>query len=325
MMNPSVSVVLCTYNGVKYIEEQIFSILRQTYPILELIIQDDCSTDGTYELLRRLERDNEKIRVFRNDQQLGINRNFMSVLQRAQGDYIAISDQDDIWELDKIENQINCIGDKLFSSGFSCPFSERKEVTIYFDDRIPNYCLERVVYVSSLAGHTMLFKRSFLDKLPPLEKWSSFLMYDQFLQIIAAAYDSISFCDKILVRQRRHLGAATYGKPESYEWTLSNIMNTVRRTYREYHQLRPFIRNYFMQIADLLKSLPEEAVAKENTIRMALLQSGQVPFSFLRLICFCVRWKKRILYAKQKNGLIAFMRAVYFPISCSDYFRYMIK
>lgn len=150
-------------------------------------------------------------------------------------------------------------------------------------------------------------------------------MYDQFLQIIAAAYDSISFCDKILVRQRRHLGAATYGKPESYEWTLSNIMNTVRRTYREYHQLRPFIRNYFMQIADLLKSLPEEAVAKENTIRMALLQSGQVPFSFLRLICFCVRWKKRILYAKQKNGLIAFMRAVYFPISCSDYFRYMIK
>lgn len=80
-----------------------------------------------------------------------------------------------------------------------------------------------------------------------------------------------------------------------------------------------------MQIADLLKSLPEEAVAKENTIRMALLQSGQVPFSFLRLICFCVRWKKCILYAKQKNGLIAFMRAVYFPISCSDYFRYMIK
>ena len=319
----TVSVVLCTYNGKRFVEEQILSILAQTYPVSELVIQDDRSTDGTYELLEGLAAKHPVIRLFRNERQMGVNGNFMSAIHRATGDFIALSDQDDIWAADKIENQMRQIGDKWFSAGTTRPFSEGGEVDIHIDARRPNYRLERVVYVSSLAGHTMLFRRAFLEKLPPLERWASFLMYDQFLQIIAAAYDTISYCDTVLVHQRRYVGAATYGKPERYDWTLANLIQTFWRTFSRYRQLRPYVRAYFRNVAALLASLPDEAVAKDNTIRMARLQASRGPLAFLRLVVFCVRWRDRLFYAKQRNALVAFLRAVYFPISCVDYFRYM--
>ena len=73
---PSVAVVMCTYNGEKFLREQLDSILDQTYPISEIIIQDDRSTDGTVALLRQYEERHPNIHVFVNEQNLGFNLNF---------------------------------------------------------------------------------------------------------------------------------------------------------------------------------------------------------------------------------------------------------
>ena len=67
---------MCTYNGAKYIREQLDSIINQTYPIFELIIQDDCSTDETVEIIREYAGRYENIHLFQNEKSLGINRNF---------------------------------------------------------------------------------------------------------------------------------------------------------------------------------------------------------------------------------------------------------
>ena len=98
--NFTVSVVMCTYNGEKYIREQIDSILQQTYSVDEIIIQDDCSTDGTCEVLYEYQQRYAQKQVIRNKRNIGFNPNFFSAIARAKGDYIAIADQDDIWELD---------------------------------------------------------------------------------------------------------------------------------------------------------------------------------------------------------------------------------
>ena len=87
-----VSVVLCTYNGEKYIREQIDSILYQTYPIHEIIIQDDCSTDNTFSILNEYQLKYSIIHVYRNPMNKGVNPNFFNAISKATGDYIVCLD-----------------------------------------------------------------------------------------------------------------------------------------------------------------------------------------------------------------------------------------
>ena len=104
-MNPHnhlISVVLATYNGEKYIEEQINSILQQTYSPLEVIIVDDASTDNTVSILRQFETSHSCIKVFTSEVNAGYIKNFEKGMLLARGEYIALSDQDDIWEEEKL-------------------------------------------------------------------------------------------------------------------------------------------------------------------------------------------------------------------------------
>ena len=106
----TVSVIMTTYNGEKYLREQIDSIISQTYPIYELIIQDDGSTDNTVSIARDYAKSNPAVKVFVNEKNLGLNQNFKTAVMRATGDFVAISDQDDVWYPQKIERQIAAIG-----------------------------------------------------------------------------------------------------------------------------------------------------------------------------------------------------------------------
>lgn len=166
-MKASVSIVLCTYNGAKYLSEQLDSILAQTYPLHEIIIQDDNSTDETVNIIHEYASKYSLIKFFENNSAHGVNGNFISAMQRATGDYVAISDQDDIWETDKIENQMNSIGKNLLCSGFSRPFSTDGSFA-YFDHRKRNVNVVRMCFLG-LPGHTLLFRRELINMLPPLE------------------------------------------------------------------------------------------------------------------------------------------------------------
>ena len=111
MTSPTVAVVMCTYNGEKYLRQQLDSILAQTYPIQELIVQDDCSTDTTLAILQEYEAKVPFMKVIENTHNLGFNLNFKTACMRATADLIAISDQDDVWMPEKIQKQVQAIGD----------------------------------------------------------------------------------------------------------------------------------------------------------------------------------------------------------------------
>lgn len=123
MTSPTVAVVMCTYNGEKYLRQQLDSILAQTYPIQELIVQDDCSTDATLPILQEYEAKVPFMQVIENTHNLGFNLNFKTACMRATADLIAISDQDDVWMPEKIQKQVQAIGD--YNLCFFRPFTRR--------------------------------------------------------------------------------------------------------------------------------------------------------------------------------------------------------
>lgn len=320
-----VSIVMCTYNGEKYIREQLDTLLHQTYPIHEIIIQDDHSTDGTMPILQSYEENYPFIKTFRNEGEKGINPNFLSAILRATGDYIAISDQDDLWELDKIEKQIDFIKDKLLCAGVTRPFSNEDGVFIHEDNRIPNVSLERTIHVPMVAGHTMLFRKELIDNIPRLDYWIKYFIYDHLLQITAASYNSFVFCPFVLVNQRRLLSSATYMQPLNYKENVWNIFPTIQRTFRNYRLLRPQMKLYFARIYALLDEIKSFSPEKENAILLAKYQSSNNFLDYIKLSFLCVKLRDRIFHAKGKNNMLSVLRAFYFPISCSDYFRYMNK
>lgn len=118
--NMKVSVVVCTYNGQKYLREQLNSILRQTYSADEIIIQEDGYADNTWEIIQEYCENSSNIKAFHNEEGHGINNNFFSAFKRIKaGNLIAVSDQDDIWDSRKLEKQVNSIGNKLQTNSLS--------------------------------------------------------------------------------------------------------------------------------------------------------------------------------------------------------------
>lgn len=102
-----VSVALCTYNGEKYLSDQLDSIMNQTVQVDEIVICDDGSTDKTIEILSSYsEKYPGVFKIFRNEENLGFIKNFEKAIRLSSYEIIVISDQDDVWEKDKVEETV---------------------------------------------------------------------------------------------------------------------------------------------------------------------------------------------------------------------------
>ena len=99
----TIDILLATYNGEKYLREQIDSILQQTYKNIRLIISDDCSSDNTMSILREYEKRDERVIVYSQQNNLGVIKNFEFLLSKVENELYMLSDQDDIWLSDKVE------------------------------------------------------------------------------------------------------------------------------------------------------------------------------------------------------------------------------
>lgn len=111
---PLVSVALASYNGEKFIIEQMDSILNQDYKNIEIVVCDDGSKDNTMKILRDYQKSYPGIvRVYQNEKNLGFVKNFEKAIALSKGDYIALCDQDDIWEIQKISRLVTNIGNNL--------------------------------------------------------------------------------------------------------------------------------------------------------------------------------------------------------------------
>ena len=117
-MKPLVSVITPTYNCKKYVEITIASVQAQTYSNWEMIIVDDCSTDGTFEIVEQIARRDPRIRLSRLDSNSGAGIARTQALEEARGRFIAYLDGDDIWYPHKLERQLDFMLKNNY--GFSC-------------------------------------------------------------------------------------------------------------------------------------------------------------------------------------------------------------
>ena len=114
-----ISIAMTTYNGARYLREQLDSILCQSVTDFELVVCDDCSTDNTFSILQEYAENDPRINLHQNEKNLGFKRNFERVIKLAKGDFVALCDQDDVWTKNHLEVLLNGIGDKMISAGNS--------------------------------------------------------------------------------------------------------------------------------------------------------------------------------------------------------------
>lgn len=103
---PAVSVIMPAYNAQRFLEQAVRSVMAQTYPDWELIIIDDCSTDATAAIAGELAREDSRIHVLRNPENLGVALTRNRGLDLCRGSYAALLDSDDVWHPEKLEKQM---------------------------------------------------------------------------------------------------------------------------------------------------------------------------------------------------------------------------
>jgi len=122
-----ISFALATYNGSKYLKEQLDSFYNQTYKNFEVIVVDDVSTDDTVKILEQYKRKYGLI-YFVNSTNLGVTKNFEKAISMCSGEYIALADQDDIWLPKKLEILHKNIGDSSLIYSNACIINENSEI-----------------------------------------------------------------------------------------------------------------------------------------------------------------------------------------------------
>lgn len=297
---PTVSVVMCTYNGERFLREQIDSILAQDYPPYEIVVQDDGSTDATPAILRTYAAQHPQLfRLYFNEERLGFNRNFHSALLRATGDFIAISDQDDIWLPQKLRRQVETIGERNLCFSDAYALWDEGQATQTRTD-YSSY-LENWLLFAACAGHTMLLRTDFLRSM---DYWEEGVVYDYWIAVNAQLGRGVVKTSEPLVYHRKYLGSVStvVGKKQSWQPYVKGYASR-RKQQRKSNYQRFYA--YFAEHA----SAEQAPVAKQ----MARLMLKRSPLALLQLCYLCGKHYKRV-YRGQPHGLKGRIHGFFAPL-----------
>lgn len=172
---PFVSIALATYNGERYIREQIDSLLSQTYQNFELVISDDGSTDDTQIILEEYSKKDERVCWTKNNKGRGVVTNFSEAILKCRGEIVFLCDQDDFWYPDKISKHVTVYQDKSVAWAYNelVVTDENRKHTGYLTDNLPDYWTRRnflyYTWGSCVLGCVTSYRRKLLDDIWPAD------------------------------------------------------------------------------------------------------------------------------------------------------------
>jgi len=199
-----ISVCMATYNGEKYIKEQLDSILCQLRDNDEIIISDDDSTDLTLNIIKTY--NDTRIKIFSNKGEKGYTGNFENALQKASGDFIFLSDQDDIWVNTKVERCLHFFQkyDMIISDALLIDEKANVMNDSFFSIRKPRKSLLGNIYKFGYLGCCIAFKKEVLNKALPFPKKRKLCTHDHWLVLTGLCFFKCLITNEKLVYYRRY-------------------------------------------------------------------------------------------------------------------------
>ena len=214
-MEEKIDILLATYNGEKYVGEQIESILTQTYKNINLIISDDKSQDNTRKIIEEYAKKDQRITIFFQEENLGYIKNFEFLIKQVKSNYFMLSDQDDVWLPEKVEKSIK----KLKEENADLVFGDLEVVdqslyTIYssFGDfmklnRKIKKCknsYEMNYLYNCVTGCTLLAKSKTIQDFMPIPANSKYVVHDHWIALMTSLHGKLAYIPEKLIKYRQH-------------------------------------------------------------------------------------------------------------------------
>lgn len=214
-MKEQIDVLLATYNGEKYLKEQIDSILNQTYQNIQLIISDDCSKDNTRKILKEYEEKDSRVKVYYQDENIGCIKNFEFLLKQVKNEIYMLSDQDDVWMPEKIEKTYEQLENEKADLAFSdLEVVDSKLETIYpsFNDFMKlSRKIRRHINTNQLnylyncvTGCTIMARKKWIDKILPLPVNSKYVLHDHWIGLMISLKGKLAYLPEKYIKYRQH-------------------------------------------------------------------------------------------------------------------------
>lgn len=281
----TISIALCTYNGGKFLREQLQSLANQTLLPFEIIITDDCSTDNTEQIVEEF-KDKLSIQFFKNPQTLRVSKNFERAISLCKGDIIVPCDQDDIWHPDKLSmicryfknnpEQLAVFSDAILVDELGNPIGKNFWSAVRFlspqiQQWKQGYAFDLLLHGNRTAGCMMAFRKELLEYTLPFPTNIPLMIHDGWLTIMAAMFNRLGMIEEKLISYRQHQFQQIGTRPKEG----GNVLGLKERFSRpRAEKVAPFVvkRDYFCTLNEAIKErlkAVDDSDVKQNLAKLS--------------------------------------------------------
>ena len=264
----NIDILMATYNGEKYIENQILSLQQQTHKNWILYIRDDGSTDSTLEILENFSKSDNRIKIIKDSLgcNLGAGKNFIALTKYSLSEYVIFCDQDDIWFEKKLELLLKFMLEKskeyiptlVYCDGYG--YSENEgiitipSISTYHAKNLNQFLFFNAGY----QGCSVMFNKE-LNNVCSNYKADYFYMHDDVVSLIAHTFGEVYFLPKKLMLYRQHSKNVTGNIDITFKGFLKRVFNTKSfvLSKKHYDEKLSFYEAYKDMIEDKDKKLFE--------------------------------------------------------------------
>ncbi|WP_299572751.1 glycosyltransferase family 2 protein [uncultured Leptotrichia sp.] len=293
--NKKIDILMATYNGEKYLVEQLDSIINQTYRNWNLLIRDDNSTDKTLEIIQNYHKKDKRIKILKDNKgNLGIVRNFEELLKSSESEFIMFSDQDDIWVENKLDMYLKMI-EKIKNKGFmihsdAILFDKNKSNILkdtFISKKAINKGLENVFFNYFVQGATILISKEIKNFILPFPK--EVYLHDRYIHLISELFFERIFVNKALIYYRQH-GDNQIGAKN----TIRELLSKRYFDERDRRLIKVIYNKYGSLLTEDKKKLIEEYfkitdIKKNRFNRFLNLKKSKISIPLKKQISFIVK------------------------------------
>jgi glycosyltransferase, family 2 len=291
-------ILMATYNGENFIEEQLDSVLDQSFTDFSLFAGDDGSTDGTRKILERYkEKLSDRVNLFYNEYPVGVRKNFLNLLSSAldKAEYFMFCDQDDVWDKDKIKLTLKTMKVMEKRYGKKTPLLVYTDLSIC-DEKLtvisPSMrkasgfdninSLARLLVENKVTGNTVMINSALarLALRTPVEELAQNIeVHDRYLALLACCTGRTAYIDIPLVRYRQHSKNLLGAKKSFLKETLLSFKKENKEKVKNSYRLM------YAQARQVLKLTENER--KKDVLKAFISMEGA---SGIYKIITCIRW-----------------------------------